>query len=213
MKHKIILSIFFLMILFLSVFVSAETLSIKGQPRNLEGGIEYLYSISVSDETGANLEGLSQINNDEGYFEVKNLPAPSGEMDPKTIWVQGSCVLHTFSIKKQNGKFVIVDAHEPEKTILITSEKNINLGILKEDKPNSVTIDSDDLVTMLIEDSQGNSIAENGAYKKNQGNTGSIKSNTQYKLTLKTQKRGESWEKYFTTGNYCDVTIVRDLNN
>jgi len=65
----------------------------------------------------------------------------------------------------------------------------------------------------LIKDSQGNWIAQNGAYKKNQGASGNIKSNTQYKLTLKTQKRGESWEKSFTTGNYCDTTRIIKRGN
>ena len=201
------------MIVCLSFAVSAETLSIKGQPRDLNENIEYMSGLDVYDENGAKIEGLGEINNDEGYFEIKNLPAPTSEMDSKTIWVMGGCIMHTFNIKKVGNEYVITDAHEPDKTIIITSEKEIDLGILKEDKPNKLTIDSDDLVTMLIEDSKGEWIAENIGYKKNQGSSGSLKSTTPYKLTLKTQKRGESWEKAFTTGNYCDTTRVIKRGN
>jgi len=208
MNKKIILPIILLMIVNLSIFVSAETMSIKGQPRDLNDNIEYMYDLEVYDENGVKIEDIGEINNDEGYFEIKNLPAPTGERDPKTIWVMGDCILHTFNIMKKEGKYVITDAHEPDKTILITSETDIDLGILKEEKANKLSIDSNDPVTMLIEDSKGEWVAENGAYKKNQGSSGSLKSNTQYKLTLNTQKRGESWEKSFTTGNYCDTTRI-----
>ena len=208
MKQTLILPIILLIVISLSVMVSAETLSIKGQPRDLYDNIEYMYGLDVYDETGAKIEGIGEINNDEGYFEIKDLPAPTGEMDPKTIWVMGSCIMHTFNIMKKEGKYVITDAHEPDKTILITSENNIDLGILKEDKPNKLSIDSDDPVTMLIEDLNGEWVAETGAYKKNPGSSGALKSNAQYKLTLKTQKRGESWEKTFTTGDYCDTTRI-----
>ncbi|MBD3249114.1 hypothetical protein GF336_03650 [Candidatus Woesearchaeota archaeon] len=208
MKQKLILPTILLILISLSVAVSAETLSIKGQPRDLNGNIESMHGLDVYDKTGAKLEGLGEINNDEGFFEIKNLPAPTGEMDTKTIWVMGDCIMHTFKIMKKGDQYVLTDAHEPDKTILTTSETDIDLGILKEDKPNKLTINSDDAVTMLIEDSDGERIAENVAYKKSQGSSGSLKPNTQYKLTLKTQKRGESWEKSFTTGNYCGTTRI-----
>lgn len=213
MKQKLILPTILIILGSLSVVVSAETLSIKGQPRDLNGNIEYMYGLDIHDETGAKLEGLGEINNNEGYFKIKNLPAPTGEMDPKTIWVMGDCIMHTFNIMKKGNQYILTDAHEPNKTILTTSETIIDLGILKEDKPNKLSINSDDSVTMLIEDLNGEIVAENGAYKKNQGSSGNMKSNTQYKLTLKTQKRGESWEKSFTSGNYCDTTRIIKKGN
>lgn len=205
---KMIIPISAVIFLALSCIAAAQpTITVRGEPRKPGNQIDFMYGVDVFDETGAKIEIGHTISNDEGYFEIRNIDAPTGEMDPKTIWVQGGCFTHSFSIKKQGGMFVISDAHEPERTILTTTESNIDLGTLIENKPNLVWVNSDVPVTFFAEDMDGNEVAANTGYKKETGMSNSFKPGTQYRIILESEK-GKKWEKTITTGGYCESTRI-----
>jgi len=214
MKRTILtlITLFLSLILIIGVWAQ-DTISVRGEPRTPDNQIDLMYGLDTYDENGARIEGLEEnINNDEGYFEVIGLRAPTGEMDPKTIWVQGTCMLHTFSITKQENQFVIMDAHESEKLIQKSMSNNIDLGVLKEDKSVYIKVNSDVPVTFLVEDLNGVWIAENGAYKKEQGTFGNVEPRTQYRITLVSDE-DEKWTKVITTGDDCEGTRVIKRKN
>jgi len=207
--------ILFSAVLFLALSCAANaqsTITVRGEPRKPDNRIDFMHGVDVFDENGAKIEIEPIISNDEGYFEIRDIAAPSGEMDAKTIWVQGGCFTHSFSIKKQGGAFVITDAHEPERTILTTIEAAIDLGTLIEDKPNLVWVNSDVPVTFFAEDMNGNEVAANTRYKKETGMSNSFRPGTQYKIILESEK-GKKWEKTITTGGYCESTRIIKRRN
>ncbi len=211
MKKTILISTILFLALVSSV-LAQSTITIRGEPRTPDNQIDPMHGLEVFDENGAKIEVEEGIDNDEGYFEVKNLIAPIGEIDPKAIWVMGSCFTHTFSIKKQNGQFIVIDAHEPEKTLLTTTKEYIDLGTLTEDKPNLVWVNSDVPVTFLAEDMNGNEVALNTGFKKRTGMSNSFKPRTSYKIILESEK-GKKWEKTITTGDYCESTRIIKRRN
>lgn len=207
--NKLSLSIGLILLLSLSgVLAGQDTITINGQPKKPDNQIDYMYGIDVFDENGTKLDNVEEIiNNNKGYFEVKGLEAPVEGAGPKTIWVMGGCFVHSLSISKKEGKYVITDAHFPDKMIMTTSSKNISLGALIEDKPNLVWVNSNTPVTFFAEDMDGNEVAFNAGYKKETGMSNSFKSDTKYKIILESEK-GKKWEKTITTGNYCESTRI-----
>lgn len=207
---KKIILILIILLVSLSLVNSAlaqSIITVHGQPRKTDNQIDMISGIEVFDEHGTKIEVEEVINNDEGYFEVRGLKAPTGETDPKTIWVMGSCFTHTFAISKKADQFMIVDAHDPDRTIMNTLSSNIDLGTLKEDKSNLVWVNSNTPITFLAEDMNGNEVALNTGFKKRTGMSNSFKPRTSYKITLKSNK-GKRWEKIITTGDYCESTRI-----
>ncbi len=196
-------------ILILSL-VSAEkyTINIRGEPRTPGGKIDLMYSAELATDQGT-IESDSTINNDQGYFEIKNAVLDTGaSFNYVSPHIQGSCFYHAFRIMRNNNQFEVSDAYGSDQEILIeTTDTNINLGVLKEDKSNQVMVDFDVPVKFLAEDMSGNWVAENGGYAKFTGMSNSFKSNTRYKLTLTTEDN-EKIVKEITTGNYCESTRV-----
>jgi len=198
-----------LVILLFSVsFVYAgELVDVSGRVVDADGNAEVISGTTLF-VNGERVDEIVDIDNEEGSFVFKNLDLSK----PNTLYVESNCFYHAFDVKEKEGKFAIRDAMDSNEEFLREKSSVLNLGRLEEDKSIRLNIDSDDKVTMLVERSDGESVAENSAYRKNQGNFGNIEPKTNYKVILKTES-GDSFEKSFMTGDYCQGTRIIKRGN
>lgn len=210
MNRKVFLLFFILMFSLLPAFVSAEiyTLNIRGEPKTPDGKIDLMYSAELATDKGM-IESDSKIDNDNGYFEIKNaILNTEASFNYVSPHIQGSCFYHAFRIMRNNNQFEISDAYGSDQDILMkTTDTNINLGVLKEDMSNQVMVDFDVPVSFKATDTSGNVIAENSGFRKFTGMSNSFKSHSTYNLILK-DENGNEWRKTINTGDYCESTRV-----
>lgn len=210
MNKRIILPIFFLILISLSVFVSAEKyiLNIKGEPRTPDGKIDLIYSAGLATDQGT-IESDSAIDNDNGFFEIRNaILDTDASFNYVAVHVQGSCFYHSYSIFRVGDHFEVSDGYDPEhEVILNTKDPNIDLGTLTEDVSNQVMVDFDIPVSFKAEDMSGNVIAENSGFRKFTGMSNSFKSRSTYNLILR-DENGNEWKRTINTGDYCESTRV-----
>ncbi len=205
-----------ILFLILSLFLGccseayAETysLTIKGEPKTPNGKIELMSSAGIADDTGP-LQSDTTIDNDKGYFEVKNIILdPKARFDHVSVYSSGTCFYNIYNIFRKNNRFEVTDANEPNDKLLFTTiNQKIDLGSLYEDKSIYLQIDSNNKVKYLVEDLEGNWVAENGNFSTKHGSFGNLKPNTSYRLILENVK-GKKWTTEFTTGDYCEGTRI-----
>lgn len=185
-------------------------INVKGEPKTADGKIDLMYSAGLVTDQGM-IESDSKIDNDNGYFEIKNAVLDTdASFNYVAVAVQGSCFYHNYSIFRVGDYFEVSDGYDPTRKVVIkTADSDIDLGALKEDKSNQLTVDSNIPVKLLVEDLSGNWVAENTNFNKLTTMSNSFKSNTRYKLTL-TTANGDQIEKEISTGGYCEsVRLIK----
>lgn len=198
------------MILSLSILVSAETytINIRGEPRTPDGRIDLIVGADLATDQGT-IQTDSTINNDEGYFEIRNAVLNTdASFNYVAPHIQGACFYHSFRIMRNNDRFEVSDAYGSDQEILLsTTDTNIDLGVLTEDKSNQVMVDFDVPVMFKAEDRSGNVVAENGAFRKFTGMSNSFEPRSTYTLIL-TDENGKEYRRTIVTGDYCESTRV-----
>lgn len=214
---KIIPLIYFIAMFSLGfpVFASAEqyNINVKGELRTQSGEIDLVSSVGAQANQAP--VGDSVINRERGSFEIKNINFEDkihingSTLDNSVnIFVSNDCSYHSYNIFRRNNQFEISDAYGPQDNVLFTTQSTtIDLGILKEDKPNQVMVDFDIPVSFKAKDTSGEVVAENINFAKFTGMSDSFKPNSTYNLILK-DEGGNEWSRSVTTGNYCEGTRV-----